>query len=165
MFSWSPWLSQVRTFEALRRLGWTGNYVTWGHNNAEDELARIKDPGFYIIGTNALFQDEVAMHAEIRAVAHRANLKYPITYVTEGFITGMVIEQVLKNTPWPPTPQKVLASMNNVKGELKGLRGGPLEWTKDNHFRTKQYYRVWRWDTAKNAVVRVQDWDVIEVKK
>jgi branched-chain amino acid transport system substrate-binding protein len=165
MFSWSPWLSQVRTFEALRRLGWTGNYVTWGHNNAEDELARIKDPGFYIIGTNALFQDEVAMHAEIRAVAHRANLKYPITYVTEGFITGMVIEQVLKNTPWPPTPQKVLASMNNVKVDLKGLRGGPLEWTKDNHFRTKQYYRVWRWDTAKNAVVRVQDWDVIEVKK
>ena len=45
VFSWSPWVSQVRTFEALRRLGWNGRYVTWAHLNAEDELARIKDGG------------------------------------------------------------------------------------------------------------------------
>ena len=55
--------------------------------------------------------------------------------------------------------------MNNLKVDLKGLRGGPLEWTTDNHFRTQQYYRVWRWDTAKNAVVRVQDWQAIDVKR
>lgn len=165
MFSWSPWLSQVRTFEAMRRIGWNGGYVTWAHINAEDELARIKDPNFYVIGTNALFSDEVPAQAEIRAAMHRANLKYPVSYATEGFIAGLVIEQVLKNTPWPPTPQKALAAMNNVKVDLKGLRGGPLEWTKDNHFRTKQYYRVWRWDTTKNGVVRVQDWHTIEVKK
>ncbi len=98
---------------------------------------------FYVIGTNAFFQDDLPVHAEIRAVTHRANLKSPVTYLTEGFIAGMVIEAALKNTPWPPTPQKVLAAMNNLKVDMKGLRGGPLEWTKDNHFRTKQYYRVW----------------------
>lgn len=165
VFSWSPWVSQVRTFEAMRRLGWNGRYLTWAHLNAEDELARIKDGEFYVIGTNALFQDDLPIHAEIRAVAHRANLKYPVTYLTEGFIAGLVIESVMKNTPWPPTPQKVLAAMNNLKVDMKGLRGGPLEWTKENHFRTKQYYRVWRWDTAKNAVVRVQDWQAIDVKR
>jgi branched-chain amino acid transport system substrate-binding protein len=165
VFSWSPWVSQVRTFEAMRRLGWSGRYVTWAHLNAEDELARIKDGEFYVIGTNALFQDDLPVHAEIRAVTHRANLKYPVTYLTEGFIAGLVIESALKNTPWPPTPQKVLAAMNNLKVDMKGLRGGPLEWTKDNHFRTRQYYRVWRWDTAKNAVVRVQDWQPIDVKR
>ena len=88
-----------------------------------------------------------------------------MTYLTEGFIAGMVIEAVLKNTPWPATPQKVLAAMNNLKVDMKGLRGGPLEWTKDNHFRTRQYYRVWHWDTAKGAVVRVQDWQTIDVKR
>ncbi len=36
--------------------------------------------------------------------------------------------------------------MQNLKVDLKGLRGGPIEWTKDNHFRTQQYYRVYRWD-------------------
>ena len=165
VFSWSPWVSQVRTFEALRRLGWSGRYVTWAHLNAENELARIRDSEFYVIGTNAFFQDNLPVHAEIRAVAHRANLGYPVTYLTEGFIAGMVIEAAMKNTPWPPTPQKVLAAMNNLKVDMKGLRGGPLEWTKDNHFRTRQYYRVWHWDAAKSAVLRVQDWQAIDVKR
>ena len=165
VFSWSPWVSQVRTFEAMRRLGWNGRYVTWAHLNAEEELARIRDGEFYVIGTNAFFQDDLPIHAEIRAVTHRANLKYPVTYLTEGFIAGLVIESTLKATPWPPTPKKVLAAMNNLKVDLKGLRGGPLEWTKDNHFRTRQHYRVWRWDPAKNTVVRVQDWQAIDVKR
>jgi ABC-type branched-subunit amino acid transport system substrate-binding protein len=165
VYSWSPWVSQVRTFEALRRLGWNGRYVTWAHLNAEEELVRLKDGELYVFGTNAFFQDDLPIHAEIRAVTHKANLKYPISYLTEGFIAGLVIESVLKNTAWPPTPQKVTAAMNNLKVDLKGLRGGPLEWTKDNHFRTRQYYRVWKWDPAKQAVVRVQDWMPIDVKQ
>ena len=165
VYSWSPWVSQVRTFEALRRLGWKGSYITWAHLNAEDDLARVKDGELYVIGTNAFFQDEVPVQAEIRAVAHRANLKYPVTYLTEGFIAGLVIETALRNTPWPPTPAKVLAAMNRLKVDLKGLRGGPLEWTKDNHFRTKQYYRVWHWDPARQQVARVQDWSAIVVKR
>jgi ABC-type branched-subunit amino acid transport system substrate-binding protein len=165
VYSWAPWVSQVRTFEALRRLGWGGRYITWAHLNAEDELARLKDGGLYVIGTNALFEDNVPVHAEIRAVTHRANLKYPVTYLTEGFIAGLVIEGVLKNTAWPATPQKVLAAMNRLSVDLKGLRGGPLEWTKDNHFRTKQYYRVWHWDPSRNGIARVQDWQAIDVKR
>jgi branched-chain amino acid transport system substrate-binding protein len=165
VFSWSPWVSQVRTFEAMRRLGWGGRYLTWAHLNAEEELARIRDGDFYVIGTNALFQDDLPVHAEIRAVTHRSNLKYPVTYLTEGFIAGLVIESTLKATPWPPTPKKVLAAMNNLKVDLKGLRGGPLEWTKDNHFRTRQFYRVWRWDPSAAKIVRVQDWQAIEVKR
>jgi ABC-type branched-subunit amino acid transport system substrate-binding protein len=165
VYSWAPWISQVRTFEALRRLGWEGRYITWAHLNAEDELSRLKDPELYVIGTNALFVDSVPMHAEIRAVTHRANLQYPVTWLTEGFIAGLVIESVLNKTPWPATPEKVLAAMNGLKVDLKGLRGGPLEWTKDNHFRTKQHYRVWRWDPASNGVARVQDWQAIDVKK
>ena len=72
---------------------------------------------------------------------------------------------MLKNTPWPPTPAKVVAAMNNLKVDLKGLRGGPLEWTADNHFRTTQYYRVWHWDPAKQAIVQIQDWQAIPVKR
>ena len=151
VFSWSPWVSQVRTFEAMRRLGWNGRYLTWAHLNAEDELARIKDGEFYVFGTNAFMEDNLPVHAEIRAVAARANLKYPVSYLTEGFIAGLVLEAALKKTGWPPTPQKVLAAMNNLKVDMKGLRGGPLEWTKDNHFRTRQHYRVWRWDPAARA--------------
>ena len=58
-----------------------------------------------------------------------------------------------------------MASMNNLKVDTKGLRGGPIEWTKTNHFRTKQYYRVYKWDTARQAVIRVKDWTALEVKQ
>lgn len=165
VWSWSPWVAQVRVFEAMRRLGWSGRYVTWAHLNAEEELARIRDGEFYVIGTNAFLEDNLPIHAEIRAVAARAKLEHPVSYLTEGFVAGLVVESVLRNTPWPPTPQKVLAAMNNVKVDMKGLRGGPLEWTKDNHFRTRQYYRVWRWDPQANRIARAQDWQAIDVKR
>lgn len=164
VYSWAPWVTQVRTFESLRRLGWSGRFIGYAHVQAEDELARLKDGELYVFGTNAFFQDNLPIHAEIRAVTHRAKLNYPITWLTEGFISGMVLEQIFKNVAWPPTPQKVVGSMNNLKVDLKGLRGGPLEWTKDNHFRTRQSYRVYRWDPAKNEVVRVKDWVAVEVK-
>ena len=93
VYSWAPWVAQVRTFEALRRLGWNGRYITWAHLNAEEELARIKDSEFYVIGTNALFQDDLPIQAEIRAAdASRQADSIPLTYLTEGFIAGMVIE-------------------------------------------------------------------------
>ena len=43
VFSWAPWVTQVRTFEALRRLDWKGDYIAWSHLEAEGELKRIKD--------------------------------------------------------------------------------------------------------------------------
>jgi ABC-type branched-subunit amino acid transport system substrate-binding protein len=165
VFSWSPWLSEVRTFEALRRLGWDGRYLTWAHFQAEEELARIKDGAFYVIGTNAFLEDNLPVHAEMRAVAHRAKLQYPLSYLTEGYVAGMVLEAALKKTPWPPTPKSVAAAMSNLKVDLRGLRGGPLEWTKDNHFRTAQYYRVWRWHPAQGKIERVQDWRKIETRR
>ena len=165
MWSWAPWVAQVRTFEAMRRLGWQGDYLSWAHLNAEEELARIKDGRFYVIGTNAMLQDDLPIHAEIRAVAAKASLSYPVSYLTEGFVAGLVLEQVLKNAGWPATPEKVLAAMNAVKVDLKGLRGGPLEWTRDNHFRTRQHYRVWRWDAQANRITRAQDWQAIDVKR
>jgi len=164
VYSWAPWVTQVRTLEALRRLGWKGNYIAYAHIQSEDELERLKDGDLYVFGTNAFFQDNLPVHAEIRAATYRAKLNYPITQLTEGFIAGLVLEAALKGTSWPPTPQKVLASMNSLKVDTKGLRGGPIEWTKDNHFRTRQSYRVYRWDPSKNAIVQVKDWTAIDVK-
>ena len=46
-FSWAPWVTQVRTIEALRRLGWPGDYLTWAHIEAEGELDRLKDGKLY----------------------------------------------------------------------------------------------------------------------
>ena len=40
----------------------------------------------------------------------------------------------------------------------KRLRGGPIEWTKDNHYRLRQSYRIYKWDAAKDQIVLAKDW-------
>jgi hypothetical protein len=59
---------------------------------------------------------------------------------------------------------KIRAAMEQVKVDTEGLRGGPIEWSKDNHFRTRQYYRVYRWDPAKSAITVTKDWVAYDVK-
>jgi branched-chain amino acid transport system substrate-binding protein len=162
VFSWAPWVTQVRTFEALRRLGWSGDYITWAHLEAEDELKRIKDPKFYVIGANALFEDALPIQKDVAEAVKQAGGKYPPNEMTEGWIAGMVLEAALKGAGADATPAKVQASMQNLKVDLKGLRGGPIEWTKDNHFRIKQYYRVYRWDGSKIELVK--NWFAYDVK-
>ncbi|MBW2169283.1 MAG: ABC transporter substrate-binding protein, partial [Deltaproteobacteria bacterium] len=89
---------------------------------------------------------------------------YPYTQLTEGWIAAMVLEEILKKTPWPPTPEKVRTAMNQIKVDLEGLKGGPLVWTKGNHFRTVNYYRVYKWDSKKNGIVIVKDWSPLKVE-
>jgi ABC-type branched-subunit amino acid transport system substrate-binding protein len=163
VFSWAPWVTQVRTLEALRRLDWKGDYIAWAHLEAEGELARLKDGKFYVVGANALFQEALPIHQEIAAAANKAATQYPPQQMAEGWIAGMVIEAALKAAK-APTKAALAASMANLKVDTKGLRGGPIEWTKDNHFRTRQYYRVYRWDAAKGAIARVKDWTAFDVK-
>ncbi len=162
VYSWAPWVTQVRTFEALRKLDWQGNYIAWGHLEAESELARLKDAKFYVVNANSLFQDGLPIQKEIDAAAKKADSKYAAQTMTEGWIAGMAIEAALKGAGASADRAKLRTAMENLKIDTKGLRGGPIVWTKDNHFRTQLYYRVYKWDGGK--VARVQDWKTYEVK-
>ncbi len=164
VFSWAPWVTQVRTFEALRRLDWKGDYIAWSHIEAESELVRLKDPKFYVIGANSLFQEGLPIHKQIIDAAKTGNTKYPAQQLTEGWLGGMVLEAALNNAGWPANPAKMAAALQSVKVDTKGLRGGPIEWTKENHFRTRQYYRVYKWDAGKSAIVIAKNWVAYDVK-
>ena len=164
VFSWAPWVTQVRTFEALRRLGWQDDFIAWAHLEAEGELKRIKDPKLFVVGANALFDDELPEQKVIAEAAKKAGSKYPPDQMVEGWIAGMVIEAALKGAGAKATTASLRDSMSNLKVDLKGLRGGPIEWTKDNHFRTKQFYRVYKWDPATSKIAIAKDWYSYDVK-
>jgi len=164
VYAWAPWETEVKTLEALRKLGWTGKYVAWGHIEAEQELGRLKDDNFYVFGTNAFFADDSPMHKKVKEAAAKEKTIYPYQKLTEGWVAAMVLEEILKSTPWPATPEKVRNAMNNLEVDLAGLRGGPLVWTKENHFRTVTHYRVYKWDAASGAIKTVKDWTAVEIK-
>ncbi|HEY1362440.1 MAG TPA: ABC transporter substrate-binding protein [Xanthobacteraceae bacterium] len=162
-YAYAPWPAEAKTFEALRRLGWTGTYLAYGHIQAEDELARIADGGLNVFMANSLFQDNLPVHKEIRDAAAAGKYSFPATYGTEGWLSGRVLEQILTNTGWPASGEKVAEAMKKLDLDIQGMRGGPLVWTADNHFRTRQYYRFYRYDPEKKSVMRTRDWLEVEV--
>lgn len=164
VWSWAPWGAQIKTFEALRRLGWEGQYLTWAHLEAESELARVKDPAFYVLGANALFGEDLPVMQEMTEAAEAANSDYPAEQMTEGWIAGMAIEAALKGASDPISPDSVREAMSSLSVDTKGLRGGPLEWTQDNHFRTQQHYRVYRWNADASEIETVSDWTEFDVE-
>ncbi len=164
VYAWAPWGLEIKTFEALRKLGWKGKYIAWGHLPAEEDLQRLKDDNLYVFTTDAFFSDNLDVHKRIRDAASAQKPVYPYTYLSEGWIAAMVLEEILKKTPWPATPDKIRAAMNQVNADMKGMIGGPLTWTQSNHFRTVSYYRVYKWDSKQNRIVVYKDWAPIEVK-
>ena len=163
VYSWAPWVTQVRTLEALRRLGWEGQYAGWAHLEAEGELARLKDESFFAVGANSLFAENLPVHQEIRAAAEAARSSYPPYQMSEGWIAGMVIEGALRGAAGTDAAS-ILASMKNLTVDTQGLRGGPIVWTEGNHFRATQYYRIYRRDNASQSVVVERDWFSYDVQ-
>jgi branched-chain amino acid transport system substrate-binding protein len=162
-YAYATWPAEGKTFEALRRLGWDGNFLAYGHIQAEDELMRIADGGLQIFTANALFQDDLPVHKEIREAAAQGKYSFPATYGSEGWIAGRALEQILTHADWPASADKVAAAMSNLNLDTQGIRGGPMVWTADNHFRTKQYYRFYRYDPDQKKIVRTRDWLGVDV--
>ena len=163
VLSWAPWPLEIGVFEALARIGWTGRYVTYAHQPAQDDLARLKSPNLFAFGGNALFTEALPIHKEIES-AVKGQTSHPPHYLVEGWVSAMVLEQALRKCGWPCSKDKLAQTLATVSVDTRGLRGGAIEWTADNHYRQRAYYKVYRWDTGSRAVVPVGGWTRLDVK-
>ena len=162
--SWALWHIQVGAFEALRRQGWSGRYMLIAHAQAHDELARLKDENLYAFTPNAMFVENLPIHAEIREASQKAGSKYPAHYMAEGYGSGMALEAALQRCGWPCNKEMLQRAMSNLTVDMRGLRGGPIEWTEANHYRRVNLYKVYHWDKAQSRIVAVGDWARVEIK-
>jgi branched-chain amino acid transport system substrate-binding protein len=162
VYAWAPWVTEVKTLEALRKLGWAGDYITWAHLEAEGEAARLKDEKLHLIGATTFFAEGLPIHKEIEAAAKAANSTYPANKMAEGWVAAMTIEAALRAAGPGANGAKLLDAMKSLKVDTKGLRGGPIEWSETNHFRTTQYYRIYKW--FGDGVKAVMDWKAYSVK-
>ena len=76
----------------------------------------------------------------------------------------MMIEAALKQAGWPANAAKVEESLQNLKVDMKGMRAAPMEWTRNNHFRVHQSYRIYNWDAAKGEIVTAKEGLDYEIK-
>ena len=163
VLSWALWHVEVGVFEALQRLGWKGSYLLYGHQQTQDELARLKADNLYAFGGNTLFMENLPIHAEITNLV-KGQTTHPAHYMAEGWVSATVLEAALKKCGWPCPKDKLATAMASVSVDTKGLRGGPIEWTTDNHYRKNTFYKVYRWDPAKNGIAAVGGWTRLEIK-
>ena len=163
VLSWALWHVEVGVFEALQRLGWKGSYLLYGHQQTQDELARLKADNLYAFGGNTLFMENLPIHAEITNLV-KGQTTHPAHYMAEGWVSATVLEAALKKCGWPCPKDKLATAMAGVSVDTKGLRGGPIEWTADNHYRKNTFYKVYRWDPAKNGIAAVGGWTRLEIK-
>src|SRR5258705_5351341 len=163
VLSWALWHVEVGVFEALQRIGWQGSYLLYGHQQTQDELARLKAPGLHPLGGNTLFMENLPMHAEITSLV-KGQTTPPAHYTAEGWASALGLEAGLKKCGWPCPKDKLATALAGVSVDTPGLRGGPLEGTPDKHFRKKSYYKVYRWDAAKGGIVPVGGWTRLEIK-
>jgi ABC-type branched-subunit amino acid transport system substrate-binding protein len=163
VLSWALWHVEVGVFEALQRLGWQGSYLLYGHQQTQDELARLKAPNLYAFGGNTLFMENLPIHAEITNLV-KGQTTHPAHYMAEGWVSAMVLEAGLKKCGWPCPKDKLATALAGVSVDTRGLRGGPIEWTADNHYRKNTYYKVYRWDPSKNGIAPVGGWTRLEIK-
>ena len=162
VLSWALWHVEVGVFEALQRIGWQGNYLLYGHQQTQDELGRLKAGNLYAFGGNTLFLENLPIHSEINNV--KGQTTHPAHYMAEGWVSAMVLEAGLRKCGWPCTREKLATSLASINVDTKGLRGGPIEFTPDNHYRKATYYKVYRWDPAKNGIAAVGGWTKLDIQ-
>lgn len=163
VLSWAPGPVQIGVFRALQRTGWNGSALLYAHPSAQDELARLQAPTLYAFGGNAMFTENLPIHAEIRDLT-RGLSSHPPHAMAEGWVSAMALEDALRRCGWPCSREKLAGALTLVSVDTKGLRGGALEWTADNHYRRQTHYKVYRWDAGKRAVVPVGEWTSLDVK-
>src|SRR5882724_11827453 len=100
-------------FEALQRIGWQGSYLLYGHQQTQDELARLKAPGLHAFGGNTLFMENLPIHAEITSLV-KGQTTHPAHYMSEGWVSAMVLEAALKKCGWPCPKDKLATAMSGV---------------------------------------------------
>lgn len=160
VFAWSPWAWEIGPFEALLKLGWQGNYLLYAFQPLEGTFARLNKENLYALSGTALLGEGLPELKAIQEVAAKAGVS---RIDLEGWVAAVAVHEAFKACGWPCSREKLQSVMNGVSITVPGVKGGPIRWSRDNHFRTEQWYKVYRWDSAKGRPVTVKDWTRVDV--
>jgi len=152
---------ELGPFEALLKQGWEGNYAFANVGVTEPHLVRLKSEHLFIYSAKALLSEEIPEYARLREAARKYGSPYLVEGMAAGWLAGIVIEEALRQCGWPCTNEKLLEIMQTLEVDTRGITGGPIKFTRENHY-WGAYYKVYRWDSAQGKVIAVTDWKKVQ---
>ncbi len=160
---WGPFGQVVGVLRAARSQGWKGTLLS--AVPFENELEKIRDDKL-LLATAVAFAKTVKHPAlrEIEEAGKAVGATFQSNQMTAGWLGGIVVEAALKACGWPCTPAQLAKAMSTLTVDTQGFIGGPIDWTPENHARSKAYYQVYRWSSERGSIVRELDWTPITVR-
>ena len=135
--------------EALRRMGWEGYYIHTGGEAIEAMMERVKDPKVLVLQGVSIPLAGLPEHEEIKAAADKYGITSWNSMVVMGWASGMTVAEILKQTGYPVTTEKLLEVMNDFNYSLKPLKWG-VEWNSMDHA-GPYAWQNWYWDPEKGT--------------
>jgi len=112
--------------------------------------------------TSSFDEAQVPEMQQIRKAMKRFGSKYPLAAEhAEGWIMACIMEEALKQAGWPCDRAKVLGALEHIDLDTKGLMGGPIRFTPEDHY-GPTWWKAYRWNDKKKALVATGGW--FEVK-
>lgn len=150
----------IGVIAALRATGYTGPYVVAAYGASEDtvKLAAAQagsGDNLYMVSRYAVLTDNTPGMADLIAAAKKYGIANPTSMHVTGWVLGMFAEEALKRCGASCTRGSLDKAIQGVKLDTKGLTGGPIEMSADNHY-GPTYWRLYHWD--KDKLVGVGDW-------
>ena len=112
--------------------------------------------------TSSFDADKVPEFQEIKKAMKTFGSKYPLSAEhAEGWTMARIMESALNKAGWPCTRSSLLSALEQTNLYTKGLMGGPIRFTPENHY-GPTWWKAYRWNEDKKALVSSTDW--FEVK-
>ena len=152
---------------ALEKSGWTKDlmfpdFLTEG--DLRKGIKRLMSNGEWVLwfGRYASAYEKIPEYDRIREAMKKFGHQYPLAARhAQGWTMGRLIEKALIKAGWPCTREKVISALEHTELDTKGLSGGPIRFTPTDHY-GPTWWKVSRWNAAKQALVPVMDWFKIE---
>lgn len=78
-----------------------------------------------------------------------------------GWTIGRLCESALKTAGWPATRADVIRALEKTDLDTKGLSGGPIRFTPEDHH-GPMWWKLYRWNDTQKALVAASDWFKLE---
>jgi len=154
---------------ALEKAGWTNDIlVPYGviEGDVVKTRERLVGNGEWILWisryASQFEKDNIPEFKKIEEAMQKYGHQFPLSAEhAQGWTMGRLLEAALLKAGWPCTRADLIIQLEKTELDTLGLSGGPIRFSPTDHY-GDSWWKVYRWNDSKKALVPFKDWFKIE---